>query len=98
MISSQKHCEKNTFITPPEDLALEDLKVFQQGNDPKHTSRQKSKWLNRQGVTALEWPSQFPDLNPTEKLWKEKRIKYRKKQNSNHVDLERICIKEWGKI
>ncbi len=43
-------------------------------------------------------PSQSPDLNPIENLWRELKVRVAKHQPRNLNDLERICKEEWDKI
>ncbi len=44
--------------------------IFQQDNDPKHTSNKAQDTLDDLGLTVMEWPAQSPDLNPIEQYWK----------------------------
>uniref|UniRef100_A0A8R1I4B6 G_PROTEIN_RECEP_F1_2 domain-containing protein n=2 Tax=Caenorhabditis japonica TaxID=281687 RepID=A0A8R1I4B6_CAEJA len=59
--------------------------VFQQDNDPKHTSGHVANWFRRRRVDLLGWPSQSPDLNPIEQMWEEleRRLKGVRASNAN---------------
>uniref|UniRef100_A0A8R1E3I0 DDE_3 domain-containing protein n=1 Tax=Caenorhabditis japonica TaxID=281687 RepID=A0A8R1E3I0_CAEJA len=59
--------------------------VFQQDNDPKHTSGHVANWFRSRRVDLLEWPSQSPDLNPNEHMWEklERRLKGVRASNAN---------------
>ena len=46
----------------------------------------------------MEWPSQSPDLNPTEHLWAELKKHVRARRTTNLTPLRRLCQEEWAKI
>jgi len=72
--------------------------IFQQDNDPKHTSRLCRQFLVDNDVQTFEWPSQSPDLNPIENLWSILEYKTRKRHPNNCEQLFQVLQREWNAL
>ncbi len=86
------------LLQSAQDLRLGRRFTFQQDSDPKHTAKITKEWLHNNSVTVLEWPSQSPDLNPIEHLWRDLKMAVHQRLPSNLTELERICKEEWQRI
>lgn len=74
--------------------------IFQQDNDPKHTSRRAQTWFQEQGIKLLDWPAQSPDISPIEHTWghlKKCLSGYERAPKGVHELWERLVV-EWGKF
>uniref|UniRef100_A0A1I7XBJ4 Transposable element Tcb1 transposase n=2 Tax=Heterorhabditis bacteriophora TaxID=37862 RepID=A0A1I7XBJ4_HETBA len=72
--------------------------IFQQDNDPKHSSNATKRWLHQKKITKMEWPSQSPDLNPIEHLWNDAEKEVQRQKPSNIRELEAVIKKAWAQI
>jgi transposase len=60
-------------------------------NFKKYTAKTMQEWLWDKSLNVLERPSQSPDLNPIEHLWRDLKIAVQQRSPSNLTELERIC-------
>ena len=65
--------------------------VSQHDNDPKERPK-------KMHIKVMEWPSQSPDFNYLENLWRELKIRVAQQQPTNFKDLKRTCKEKWAKI
>lgn len=76
--------------------------IFQQDNDPKHTSKLCLNYLDQKSyqnvLKVMKWPAQSPDLNPIEKLWEELDRKVRIKCPTSESHMWELCQEAWNKI
>lgn len=72
--------------------------IFQQDNDPKHTSMIVKEWLLYNVPKQLHSPPQSPDLNPIEHLWEELERRIRKHSITNKQMLKTKLQEEWNLI
>ena len=79
----------------PPFMTILSCTVFQQDGAPCHTAKTVMKWLKSK-YDVLDWPGNFPDLNPIENLWLILKDKVASKQPKSMDDLKRIIVQCWS--
>lgn len=70
---------------------------FQHDNDPKHSARITSAWLEKNKLRVLPWPSQSPDMNIIEHVWAHLKAQVQKRvpQPGSAKALWEVVQQEW---
>ena len=71
---------------------------LQQENAPCHKSAYTMTLFRENCIELLDWPAQFPDLNPIEDLWDLLKAKIRRHSINNKGELKRCLRLEWTAI
>lgn len=71
--------------------------TLQEDNAPCHVSKRTSDWKTENQILTLPWPSQSPDLNIIENVWKviKCRVSRRLHEIKNKQDLIRVVNEIW---
>jgi transposase len=72
--------------------------TLQEDNDPKHTSKIAKKWKEENLIDRMEWPSNSPDLNPIENLWRIMKVQVRKYRPQNLKQLKVAIMLSWRSL
>ena len=74
--------------------------IFQEDNCPMHVSRRTNNWKAENNIETLQWPSQSPDTNSIENVWRTIKVKLGKRlgEIQSRQDLIRVVLEIWGDI
>jgi transposase len=72
--------------------------IFQQDNDPKHTSKLAKSFFVEKNVEVLPWPAQSPDMNPIENLWAIVKARVADLEPKNKDELKKAIKEAWESI
>lgn len=85
-------------LLPSAEKLFEGEWKLQEDNDPKHRSRLAAKWREDNQVEKINWPSQSPDLNCIENVWRLLKIRVADRRPQNIQELIQVTRQEWRKL
>ena len=99
-MNKEKYCQllEESLLWTLRDHGLDKEEIiFQQDNDPKHTSKLAKAWFTRNGIEVLSWPANSPDMNPIEHAWAEleHKVQCRDPHPTNIEELWVALQEEW---
>ena len=98
IMNSSMYCEILQQGMIPSLQKLGRRAVFQDDNDPKHTSKTITALLKRLRVKVMDWPSMYPELNPIEHLWGFLKREVQVCKIPNIRQLRDVVMEEWKGI
>ena len=103
IMDAKKYCailEQSLLGTLRDHDIPNHLFIFQQDNDPKHTSRLATRWFEDHDIILLPWPSSSPDMNIIEHVWDEldRRVRRRNPLPRNVDELWAALEEEWYRL
>lgn len=87
---------ENDFFDEVKD-SLPDNFIWMHDNAPPHVALRTKGYLERKGITTMEWPPMSPDLNPIENIWSilQKEVYKKKKAYKNTTELWEAIKSAW---
>ena len=102
MNKEQYHSILVRHAIPSGNRLFRGMWVFQQDNDPKHTSNLCKKYLQGKAEAGnfaiMEWPPQSPDISPIELLWDEVDRQVQEKRPSCLEQLVQVVKTTWHEL
>ncbi|RYY42253.1 MAG: hypothetical protein EOO06_21400 [Chitinophagaceae bacterium] len=91
--------ELEPLVRDLEGLYHEEV-YFQQDNAPAHTAHATQDWLDKHGITVIDWPAMSPDLNPVENVFGilARRLYSGNRQFSTVSELRAAILEAWDEV